>query len=76
MPKCKNCGKDIKPEDKYCEYCGASVPPSSVPFSSDEHGKKAKVKSSSGNRKLMYHLIAYFIVVTIVNFIVTFMVTS
>ena len=22
---CKNCGRDIKIEDVYCEYCGAQV---------------------------------------------------
>jgi len=79
MPKetiCKNCGKVVKPEDKYCEYCGAVVPQSSVPTPPGAYGKKKKVKSGSGNKKLMYHLIAYFIVVTIVNFIITFMVTS
>ena len=76
MPKCKNCGRDVKPEDSYCEYCGASVPPSSVPFTSAPDGKKKKAKSGSGNNKLIYHLIAYFIVVTIVNSILTFIVTS
>ena len=46
MQYCKNCGKELKGEAKFCAHCGAAVntPASSYPNGADLHSSKKKPK--------------------------------
>ena len=50
---CKNCGKELKDNDRFCRYCGAVIKPKSqVPELNQSSGQnQASVKDQEDNRK-------------------------
>lgn len=41
---CKNCGKELLSDEKYCSSCGNSTNSEQIPYANDKTTKKKKIK--------------------------------